>query len=160
MSVYPRPSGRFVLIFILLFAQSPVHTLFISHLACRSTPTKPKKAGVSESLVPPPRPMVGHIIRMSAFSAKPENETARFRSPQIFHQPGGHYGHCKPSCFCYKSVMHLHDCSPSVSTASNPPLQLIRRQCLLLLTRSSPGLPRTPARANSLARGASCTDSR
>lgn len=102
----------------------------------------------------------GHIIRMSAFSAKPENETARCRSTQIFHQPGGHYGHCKPSCSCYKSVMHLPDCSPSASTASNPPHQFIRRLCLLLPTRSSPGLPRTPARANCLAHGALCTDSR
>jgi len=84
-------------LFFIFYYYSSCIPLFISHLASRSTPTKTKKARVSESLAPPPRPMVEHIIRMSAFSAKPENENARCRSVQIFHQPGGHYRHCEPS---------------------------------------------------------------
>jgi len=92
---------RFV--FYILFYYSSSILLFISHLASRSTPTKTKKAGVSESLTPPPRPMVEHIIRMSAFSAKPENETARCRSVQFFHQPAGRYRHCEPSWSAIKA---------------------------------------------------------
>jgi hypothetical protein len=71
-----------------------------------------------------------------------------------FHQPGGHYRDCEPSCSCYKSVMHLHHCSPSVFAVSSLPFQLIRPQCLLLPTRSFPGRPRTPVRASCSALGA------
>ena len=122
----PRTRGpRRVLFFIFyLFFLSLAHTpLFISHLASRSTPTKAKKVGVSESLAHPPRPTVGCIIRMSAFSAKPENETARCRSLQIFPSARRSLQALRtPPVPAIKAVMGLHDCSPSVFTVSNPPL--------------------------------------
>ena len=150
-----RHNGIFYFLFF-IYSSSPAHLYLIPI----SPPDLHQQKRKMLELAPPPRPMVGRIMRMSAFSAKPENETARCRSVQIFHQPGGHYGHCKPSCSCYKSVMRLHDCSPSVFAVSNPPLQFVRRQCLLLPTRSFPGRPRTPVRANFLARGALSTASR
>ena len=151
---------RGICFFIFYYSPNlPCILLFNSHLASRSTPTKPKKAGVSESLAPPPRPMVD-IIACLLF---PPNLKTRLHVPDHLKFSISQEvttGIASPPASCYKSVMYLHDCSPSVSTASNPPLQLIRRRCLLLPTRSFPGLPRTPARANCLAHGASCTDSR
>jgi len=86
---------RFVFLFFIIIRSAYLYLIPISPPDLHQQ--KRKKAGVSESLAPPPRPMVEHIIRMSAFSAKPENESARCRSVQIFHQPGGHYRHCEPS---------------------------------------------------------------
>ena len=96
-----------------------------------------------------------------AFSAKPENKTARCRSLQIFPSARRSLQALQsPAALAIKAVMRLHYCSPSVFTVSNPPLELIRRQCLLLPTRSFPGRPRTPVRASFSARGALCIDSR
>ena len=153
---------RRVLFFIFyLSVPSLVHTpLFNSHLASRSTPTKAKMVGVSESLA-----LLRALWGDASYACLlfPPNLKTRLHVAdrfKFFHQPGGSYRHCGPSCSCYKSVMRLRICSPSVFTVSNPPLQLIRRPCLPLPTRSCPGRPRTPVRASSLAHGVSCIDSR
>lgn len=68
----------------------------------------------------PPRPMVGHIIRMSFFFPRILKTSLHVADRfKFFHQPGGHYNYRKvPPVPCYISVMHLHDYSPSVFTVS------------------------------------------
>ena len=119
----PRTRGpRRDLFFIsLLFAPSLVrHTpLFNSHLASRSTPTKAKKVGVSESLTFLRALWWDASYACLAFLKTRLHVPDRFK---FFHQPGGHYRHWQTLPVpTIKAVMRLHDCSPSVFTVSNPP---------------------------------------
>ena len=126
MPAYRLPAAQeeICFLFCLLFVLSPARhiPLFNSHFASRSTPTKAKKVGVSESLTLLRALWWDASYACLAFSTKPENETARCRSLQIF--PSARRSLqvlADPAAPAIKAVMRLHDCSPSVFTVSNPP---------------------------------------
>jgi hypothetical protein len=159
----PVAQEEICFLFCLLFALSLARhiPLFNSDFASRSTPTKAKKVGVSESLTHLRALWWDTSYACLAFPAKPENETARCRSLQIFPSARRSLqALANTCCSCYKSGHAFTRLLPIRLHGVQSPLQLIQQRCLLLPTRSFPGRPRTPVRASFLAHGALCIDSR
>ena len=121
---YSWPRKSFVFLFCLLFVLSPARhiPLFNSHFASRSTPTKAKMVGVSESLTLLRALWWDASYACLAFSTNLKTRLHVADRFKFFHQPGGHCRRWQTPAI--KAVMRLHDCPPSVFTVSNLPFSL------------------------------------